>query len=155
MKFNDRNANGTWEQTQNANNEEGLEWYFDWKYVHEDNNAWREYRTYSGTGEGGRIGGLNAGDRIVIRERSRDGWRATTATQVEITLRDNDTIIVRFGNVSTSPTPTPTPTPTVPSVEQATPPKQLPKTGTQDVIMIFGAGISTILGAMVRRWLRE
>jgi hypothetical protein len=138
MKYDDRNGNG---YRDNDTDEPGLNWEFEWDKCLDNNNctnSWsyqNEYVTYSSSnGEGGRVGGLEDGTRIRIRERSRDGWTATTSTTVEITIHNNETILVRFGNRQTKP-----------QVVVAPVPPKLPETGFDVITHMVG---TVMLGSM-------
>ncbi len=89
-KYEDKNSNQT-----RDDGEQGLAWDFEWD-LNGDNN-WRAYRT-NGDGSGDRVGGLKEGDKIRVREKGKDGWTATTATQLESTLKIGDTYTFKFGN---------------------------------------------------------
>jgi len=117
----------------------GLSWDFEWDLNGDQN--WRSYETYaSKNGEGGRVGSLKAGDVVRIREKSKSGWSATTRTEQSVTLEDNHTSVVKFGNrqptTIAQSTPTPTPAPT------------LPKAGSvlQSAVVFAAGTLVTILG---------
>lgn len=140
-KFDDRNGNAVRDY-----NEPGLSWEFEWDY--NGDNSWRSYVTYdTKNGEGGRVGGLYEGDRVRIREKAKDGWTPTTATQVEITVHQGFTTYVAFGNQATKPT-VEIVKPTVQAGEKV---KALPKTGF-DILPMFAAAFGTgATGLYLRR----
>lgn len=103
-KFEDADSDGQRDDAEN-----GLDWTFEWRKVGETN--WNEYIAYANqNGRGGNIGGRPVGEQIEIREKSKDGWEATTVTQRTITIQEQQYTLVRFGNkkkVTATPTPAP------------------------------------------------
>lgn len=133
-KYDDRNGNSVRDA-----DEQGLSWEFEWDL--NGDNSWRKYVTYdSKNGEGGRVGGLYEGDRVRIREKAKDGWVATTATQVEITVRSGYTTMVSFGNREAKPT-----------VQTGKTAKVLPKTGFDSLSALIAAAGTGALGMYLRR----
>ena len=137
-KYDDKNGNGLREY-----NELGLSWDFEWD-LNGDNN-WRAYVTYaSKNGEGGRVGGLTEGDRVRVREKAKDGWVATTATQVEFTVHTGYTAYAAFGNRATKPT-----------VQVGKTVKTLPKTGFDTLPLLATALGTGLSGLYLRRKYRR
>lgn len=111
-KYFDENGNGKPEDS-----EKGLSWKFEWD-VNADGN-WHEYETFEkSNGEGGRVGGYHDGDQIRIREKSVDGWSATSPSEVTIKIKAGETQYMQFGNWKGKP-----------QVLGTTTVKQLPKSG--------------------------
>jgi hypothetical protein len=135
IKFEDKNNNATFDTS-----EFGLSWNFEWD-LNGDNN-WRSYVTYaSDNGSGGRVGSLADGDRIRVREVVQSGWSATTPTTREITVRQGETVVVRFGNrLVTTTTYTASSAPVVQ--------ENLPKAGstTPSAVLIVAGAVISVLG---------
>lgn len=108
--------------------EKGLTWEFEWEKNGDGN--WRQYVTDANNdGYGETMKGFNDNDTIKIREKGRDSWKATTPTEVSLTLRKDQVMHARFGNQ-----------PQKPGIVTTTPnPTQLPATGSQEVGMIVMA----------------
>ncbi len=90
-KYNDRNGSGYQDS-----GEEGLSWKFQWDSNGDGN--WHDYDTFADhLGEGGVVY-LPVDTQVRIREKSKDGWTATTVTEVMIHIRANDNQLMVFGN---------------------------------------------------------
>jgi hypothetical protein len=142
MKYHDKNGDGS-----RQSEEPGLDWEFEWDLCRDNNNcdnAWQYQGTYityaSKNGEGGRVGGLKNGDKVRIREKSKTGWIATTATNVILEIHQNETVFARFGNRTTQPTVVTTP-----------PPTSLPKTGVDLMLPFLSSMGLGGLGLYLRR----
>lgn len=124
-----------------------MDWNFEWDLNHDEN--WRQYTAYANqNGRGGTVGNLHKDDVVRIREKSKDGWKATTNTEVTLTMNKNEIKIAVFGNQrTTKPTPTPVPTP-----------PELPKTGADAVaglMTAFGFGSLSLGLKVLSRRLRQ
>ena len=142
QKFDDQDGDGV-----NDDTEPGLDWNFEWGIVDNDDvDNWHDYVTYADKdGRGGEIGSLKDGQVVRIREKSKDGWEATTATSKEITIEKNEIKLVVFGNRREKPT-----------AQEGEIPTQLPKTGAP---LQMGLSLASILGGLSlglkvlgRRW---
>lgn len=78
------------------NNEQGQSWDFVWDKNGDEN--WRPYTTYTEkNGEGGRVGELQAGDRIRVRVKEKGGWELTTPTEIALVMATETTKVAYFG----------------------------------------------------------
>lgn len=89
--YEDKNASG-----RRDNNEQGQSWDFVWDKNSDEN--WRSYTTYAEkNGEGGRVGDLQAGDKIRIRVKEKGGWELTTPTEMVLIMASETTKVGYFG----------------------------------------------------------
>lgn len=92
IKYNDKNGDGS-----RQGGEPGLKWDFEWDV--NGNNNWTAYQTDDANdGKGPVITLVTPGDVIRVREKGKDGWSSTTATQKSITIVAAQTSNVEFGN---------------------------------------------------------
>ncbi|MFC1649620.1 PKD domain-containing protein [Patescibacteria group bacterium] len=117
-KFHDTNGNG-----KKDSGEEGLIWDFKYQV---NGGDWIDYKTavnkwkvwdwkYQGCGEKVQ---LKPGDKVRVKESSKDGWIHTTPDDIVFHILKDETVVKWFGNkkepvITPTPTPTNTPTPTV------------------------------------------
>ncbi len=89
--YEDKDASG-----RRDNNEQGQSWDFIWDKNGDEN--WRPYSTYSEkNGEGGRVGDLQANDRIRVRVKEKGGWELTTPTEMALVMANETTKVAYFG----------------------------------------------------------
>lgn len=89
--YEDKDASG-----RRDNNEQGQSWDFVWDKNGDEN--WRTYATYAEkNGEGGRVGDLEAGDRIRVRVKEKGGWELTTPTEMALVMATETTKVAYFG----------------------------------------------------------
>lgn len=104
-KFKDTDLDGVWDSDEIGTGE-----VFEFSYQINDGET-KEYFTDPGTGRGLFIE-VNSGDKITVTEKQKDGWRSTTGLTQTVTVSNNETYFLDFGNVQDRvETPTPSITP--------------------------------------------
>lgn len=134
-KYEDKDGDATRDSDEN-----GLSWEFEW--MKDNDGVWHAYTTaQNDDGKGTIVDGFNDSQTVTIREKMKEGWKATTGTQVTVQMERGQTKHIMFGNQ-----------PLKPTVVQHGVPQQLPKTGSEHIgfIMISLGLLTTGYGLQAR-----
>lgn len=91
-KFKDNDSDGVWDTGETSTGE-----VFEFEYQ-VNNEETKSYSTDPGSGRGLFIE-VNSGDQVTVTEKQKAGWRSTTGLTQSVTVSNNETYFLDFGNV--------------------------------------------------------